>query len=354
MRKPSASCAAFMRRGCCARQWRCAAMPPWRKTWPRIRWSKPGNACAATMAAASSSPGSARFCSIVTAIPSARSARCPFPPLREHDQNEPANALGQLAAHESLPDEAAQRREEAALVQQCIDALPAKHQQVIHLRFYVDDSLEGIAAALGCSVGTVKSRLFHALDKLRAHERAAASNCGQSDHEMSWSLMKPCFSKRKLIAWLALGELDARRAQDLRAHIETCDGCRRYLEEISAVKERAGRRGDPGRTLEASESFHRRLVGRLRAEQPASLWETPGRAACGRAAELARGPAGARRRRAGDRDAVPSPAAARGFAAGANQSSRQWRRRVRRAICRPRSPTTSGWPVARWTSWTNC
>ena len=53
------------------------------------------------------------------------------------------------------------------LVQQCIQALPAKHQQVIHLRFYVDDSLEGIAAALGCSVGTVKSRLFHALDKLR-------------------------------------------------------------------------------------------------------------------------------------------------------------------------------------------
>jgi hypothetical protein len=39
---------------------------------------------------------------------------------------------------------------------------------VIHLRFYVDDSLEGIAAALGCSVGTVKSRLFNALDKLRA------------------------------------------------------------------------------------------------------------------------------------------------------------------------------------------
>ena len=49
----------------------------------------------------------------------------------------------------------------------CIQTLPVKHQQVIFLRFYADDSLEGIAAALGCSVGTVKSRLFHALDKLR-------------------------------------------------------------------------------------------------------------------------------------------------------------------------------------------
>lgn len=49
----------------------------------------------------------------------------------------------------------------------CIRALPARHQHVVHLRFYADDSLEGIAAALGCSVGTVKSRLFHALEKLR-------------------------------------------------------------------------------------------------------------------------------------------------------------------------------------------
>jgi RNA polymerase sigma-70 factor, ECF subfamily len=83
------------------------------------------------------------------------------------DQEGLQDRLGQLIDRESSPDEAAQRREQALLVQQCIQALPAKHQQVIHLRFYVDDSLEGIAAALDCSVGTVKSRLFHALDKLR-------------------------------------------------------------------------------------------------------------------------------------------------------------------------------------------
>jgi RNA polymerase sigma-70 factor, ECF subfamily len=92
----------------------------------------------------------------------------PFSALAAHGQDEPADTLAQMAAHESLPDEAAERREEAALVQQCVAALPSKHRQVVHLRFYVDHSLEGIAAALGCSVGTVKSRLFHALDKLRA------------------------------------------------------------------------------------------------------------------------------------------------------------------------------------------
>ena len=83
------------------------------------------------------------------------------------EQNEFTNALAKLTDHSSLPDEAAELREQAALVRKCIEILPAKHQQVIYLRFYVDDSLEGIAAALGCSVGTVKSRLFHALDKLR-------------------------------------------------------------------------------------------------------------------------------------------------------------------------------------------
>jgi len=75
---------------------------------------------------------------------------------------------GELADPDPLPDEVVERREQALLVRQCIRALPQKHQDVIYLRFYVDDSLEGIAAALGCSLGTVKSRLFHALEKLRS------------------------------------------------------------------------------------------------------------------------------------------------------------------------------------------
>ncbi len=65
------------------------------------------------------------------------------------------------------PDQVAEARERELLVQRCLGALPRKHREVIYLRFYVDQSLEGIAVALGCSVGTVKSRLFHALEKLR-------------------------------------------------------------------------------------------------------------------------------------------------------------------------------------------
>ena len=91
----------------------------------------------------------------------------PFSAFARHDHDEFQNKISNLADHDSLPDEAAQLHEQAVRVRNCLQALPAKHQQVIYLRFYVDDSLEGIAAALGCSVGTVKSRLFHALDKLR-------------------------------------------------------------------------------------------------------------------------------------------------------------------------------------------
>lgn len=91
----------------------------------------------------------------------------PVSALGSREQDEFTNAVEKLADRSFLPDELAELREQTALVRKCIETLPAKHQQVIYLRFYVDDSLEGIAAALGCSVGTVKSRLFHALDKLR-------------------------------------------------------------------------------------------------------------------------------------------------------------------------------------------
>jgi RNA polymerase sigma-70 factor (ECF subfamily) len=56
-------------------------------------------------------------------------------------------------------------------LQSCLDHLPHKQRQVVYLRFYVEHSLEEIAAAVRCSVGTVKSRLFNGLENLRKMRR---------------------------------------------------------------------------------------------------------------------------------------------------------------------------------------
>ena len=91
----------------------------------------------------------------------------PIAALVGHDRDEAQDHIANFPDERPAPDQEVQMREHAALIRQCIGMLPAKQQQVVYLRFYVDDSLEGIAAALACSVGTVKSRLFNALDKLR-------------------------------------------------------------------------------------------------------------------------------------------------------------------------------------------
>jgi RNA polymerase sigma-70 factor (ECF subfamily) len=55
----------------------------------------------------------------------------------------------------------------SALLQAMLMALPTRHREVVRLRFYADASEAEIAIALGISRGTVKSRLHHALEKLR-------------------------------------------------------------------------------------------------------------------------------------------------------------------------------------------
>jgi RNA polymerase sigma-70 factor (ECF subfamily) len=87
--------------------------------------------------------------------------------LLRGDRDTAQGLLDNLAEPSCSPDQAAGNSECAAFFLGCIQRLPKKHRDVVYLRFYVDNSLAGIAVALGCSVGTVKSRLFHALEKLR-------------------------------------------------------------------------------------------------------------------------------------------------------------------------------------------
>ena len=84
--------------------------------------------------------------------------------------------------------------------------------------------------------------------------------------------MKPCAQNRKLIAWLASNALDAQQTRQLQAHLETCEGCRRYLAEISNVTEKlVAAEATPN--IQASESFHRKVAAKLRTAKPDSIGE---------------------------------------------------------------------------------
>lgn len=75
--------------------------------------------------------------------------------------------------------------------------------------------------------------------------------------------MKPCHKNRKLIAWLAVDELDGNQKASLRLHLETCAGCRAHFEELSRI---AGVLNEPMlvSNIETSERFHRKVVRSLR------------------------------------------------------------------------------------------
>ncbi len=84
--------------------------------------------------------------------------------------------------------------------------------------------------------------------------------------------MKPCAKNRKWIAWLALDALEAQQARELRAHIEACEGCRRYLEETSKMT-RALKEAQIRTEIEASDAFRRKVARAIRSEESRSLWE---------------------------------------------------------------------------------
>lgn len=89
-------------------------------------------------------------------------SRLPF-----HDAERHESAHGERQSPEPTPAENAVAADRMAEVQRAIDALPENHREVIRLRFFEDASVSEIAAVLGCPEGTIKSRLHHALEKMR-------------------------------------------------------------------------------------------------------------------------------------------------------------------------------------------
>jgi RNA polymerase sigma-70 factor (ECF subfamily) len=89
-------------------------------------------------------------------------ARIPFLEAQEfHQRHEDA------LSPEPSPAAAAMQTEAIRELCRCVERLPEEHREIIRLRFFEDASLPDMAAVLDCSIGTVKSRLHHALEKLR-------------------------------------------------------------------------------------------------------------------------------------------------------------------------------------------
>jgi RNA polymerase sigma-70 factor, ECF subfamily len=67
------------------------------------------------------------------------------------------------------PADLAQRRELSTKLLEAVESLPPKHRAVFVLHSMEDLSYKEIAAVVGCSMGTVMSRLFYARKKLQQY-----------------------------------------------------------------------------------------------------------------------------------------------------------------------------------------
>lgn len=86
--------------------------------------------------------------------------------------NEPVDADGGVLEREVAdstyePEQLALRSETAREIQVAVSSLPPDHRLVILLRDYEDLPYEQIALAMGCTLGTVKSRISRARSALR-------------------------------------------------------------------------------------------------------------------------------------------------------------------------------------------
>ena len=59
---------------------------------------------------------------------------------------------------------------EREYVQKIVSGLPVKMREAIVLRYYHDLDIKEISEVLGCSLGTVKSRLYYALKAIRKNK----------------------------------------------------------------------------------------------------------------------------------------------------------------------------------------
>jgi RNA polymerase sigma-70 factor (ECF subfamily) len=72
-----------------------------------------------------------------------------------------------LSASDPDPAQETSRQEFVSAVETCMERLEPSHRRILTMRSVLDQSYEEIASALGINVGTVKSRIARARERLR-------------------------------------------------------------------------------------------------------------------------------------------------------------------------------------------
>ena len=104
-----------------------------------------------------------------------------------------ARCHGPSSRHRPAPDCSAEASEDAQRVRRAVASLADEHRLVVEMRFFAGATLDEIAAALGCPLGTVKSRLHYALAKLRQMNLAVNlfTSPGESQERKNLSQKSP-------------------------------------------------------------------------------------------------------------------------------------------------------------------
>ena len=79
-----------------------------------------------------------------------------------------------------LQDPITEQSEDADLLERAFESLSPDHRAVLTLTYYLGHSCEEIAAIMECPINTVKTRMFHARNKLRVLVPALSTPRGES------------------------------------------------------------------------------------------------------------------------------------------------------------------------------
>jgi len=91
----------------------------------------------------------------------------PFVSLEVNDDNE-SGPLAVVPSGEPNPERVAMAREAVHRLRREVAALPRRQREVFALRFFAELDLGGIAEALSVDVGTVKTHLHRAVQRIRS------------------------------------------------------------------------------------------------------------------------------------------------------------------------------------------